>query len=599
MQSYSYQNVQLSAGYLFGKQELNREITIDTVYDRFFESGRIAAFDFDYDPKVQGAVKPHLYWDSDVAKWIEGAAYILKNHPEMHELEQKADSLISKIREHQGEDGYFNIYFTVVEPKNRFKDRGAHELYCAGHLMEAAVAYAEATGKTELLTCMEKYAELIYKVFVLDKSAAFHTPGHEEIELALIRMYRHTGKKIYLDMAAYFINTRGTIDEYKHSVNDQSHKPVREQTEAVGHAVRALYLYTGMARLAKETDDDALRQACRTLWNDITSRKMYVTGGVGSIKIGEAFTFGYDLPSDTAYAETCAAIALMFFGNAMLALENNADYADVIERSLYNGVLSGLSLDGTKFFYTNPLEINLSERWTSTWGGRDLPITQRPDIFDCSCCPPNLNRLLSSLGGYIYGRDGDTLYVNQFISSNLTDADVCCTQVTDYPNSGKVTLRAVGTAKVAVRVPAWCDHFTFNKPYVMQCGYAVMENDGSEIVAEFDIAPRLVYADSRVIRNAGRVCIARGPLVYCAEGVDNGKYLHSYFIPEKPQFKEVFDERFGLYTLQLACVREDSSEDRLYTNHAPQRTQATLTLIPYNCFANRGETDMLVWLRRE
>ncbi|MBO5904418.1 MAG: glycoside hydrolase family 127 protein, partial [Clostridia bacterium] len=264
MQSYSYQNVQLSAGYLFGKQELNREITIDTVYDRFFETGRIAAFDFDYDPTVEGAVKPHFFWDSDVAKWIEGTAYILKNHPEMHELEQKADSLISKIREHQGEDGYFNIYFTVVAPKNRFKDRGAHELYCAGHLMEAAVAYAEATGKTELLTCMEKYAELIYKVFVLDKSAAFHTPGHEEIELALIRMYRHTGKKIYLDLAAYFINTRGTIDEYKHSVNDQSHKPVREQTEAVGHAVRALYLYTGMARLAKETDDDALRPPSRT-----------------------------------------------------------------------------------------------------------------------------------------------------------------------------------------------------------------------------------------------------------------------------------------------------------------------------------------------
>jgi DUF1680 family protein len=326
---------------------------------------------------------------------------------------------------------------------------------------------------------------------------------------------------------------------------------------------------------------------------------MYVTGGVGSTNIGEAFTSGYDLPSDTAYAETCAAIALMLFGNAMLALENDAGYADVIERALYNGVLSGLSLDGSKFFYTNPLEINLSERWTSTWGRRVFPITQRPDIFNCSCCPPNLNRLLPSLGSYIYGRDGDTLYVNQFVSSQLTDADVCCTQLTDYPNSGKVTLRARGTAKVAVRVPAWCEQFTFNKPYVMQRGYAVLENDGSEIVAEFDLTPRLVYADSRVIRNAGRVCVARGPLVYCAEGVDNGQYLHSYSIPQSPQFNEVFDERFGLYTLQLSCVREAAFEDRLYANHAPQKTRQTLTLIPYNCFANRGESDMLIWLRQE
>jgi DUF1680 family protein len=283
----------------------------------------------------------------------------------------------------------------------------------------------------------------------------------------------------------------------------------------------------------------------------------------------------------------------------MLALENDAGYADVIERALYNGVLSGLSLDGSKFFYTNPLEINLSERWTSTWGRRVFPITQRPDIFNCSCCPPNLNRLLPSLGSYIYGRDGDTLYVNQFVSSQLTDADVCCTQLTDYPNSGKVTLRALGMAKVAVRVPAWCEQFTFNKPYVMQGGYAVLENDGSEIVAEFDLTPRLVYADSRVIRNAGRVCVARGPVVYCAEGVDNGQYLHSYSIPQSPQFNEIFDERFGLYTLQLSCVREAAFEDRLYANHAPQKTRQTLTLIPYNCFANRGESDMLIWLRQE
>jgi DUF1680 family protein len=289
----------------------------------------------------------------------------------------------------------------------------------------------------------------------------------------------------------------------------------------------------------------------------------------------------------------------MFFGHAMLALENDAQYADIVERALYNGVLSGLSLDGKKFFYTNPLEINLSERWVTTWGKRVFPITQRPDIFNCSCCPPNINRLLSSLGNYIYGRDGDTLYVNQFISSRLNDAGVCCTQETDYPNSGTIKLRAEGTAKVAVRIPSWCEGFTFNKPYSVERGYAVMENDGGEIVAEFEVKPRLVYADSRVIRNAGRVCVARGPVIYCAEGVDNAPNMHSCSIPQSPEFNEVYDERFGLYTLRVACTRETDFGDALYANRAPQKVREILTLIPYSCFANRGEADMMVWLRRE
>jgi len=599
MKTYSYREVRITSGYLFGKQELNRKITIDAVYDRFFETGRISAFDFSYDPAAEGSVKPHYFWDSDVAKWIEGGAYILKHHPEMHELREKIESIISKIKEHQENNGYFNIYFTVCEPENRFSKRNAHELYCAGHLMEAAVAYADATGKTELLECMEKYAEHIYKVFVTDRSADFRTPGHEEIELALVRMYRYTGKRKYLDLAAHFINTRGTAKEQDLPEYDQSHKPVREQTEAVGHAVRALYLYTGMAYLAKETDDEELKGACRILWNDITTHKMYVTGGVGSTKIGEAFTKSYDLPNDTAYTETCAAIALLFFGNAMLALENDARYADAIERALYNGILSGLSLDGRKFFYTNPLEINLSERLVTARGKRELPITQRPAIFDCSCCPPNINRLLPSLGNYVYGSDGDTLYVNQFISSQLFSDGVCCTQKTDYPRSGAIKLSATGAAKVAVRIPAWCEHFTVSKPYSVERGYAVVENDGGEIVVNFDIKPRLVYADSRVLRNAGRVCVARGPVIYCAEGVDNGEDLHSYSVPGNPEFIESYDESFGLCTLTVDCGKEISFGDELYSNRAPREVRASLKLIPYNCFANRGETDMIVWLRRE
>ena len=599
MKIYPYQEVQLTSGYLFDKQELNRKITIDAVYDRFFETGRISAFDFNYDPALEGSVKPHYFWDSDVAKWIEGVAYILKHHPEMHELEQKVDSIISKIKEHQEDNGYFNIYFTVVEPENRFSKRYAHELYCAGHLIEAAVAYADATGKKTLLECMEKYADYIYKVFITDKSSNFNTPGHEEIELALIRLYHHTGKMKYLELAAHFINARGVVEECLDSMEDQSHKPVREQTEAVGHSVRALYLYTGMANLAEKTGDETLKNACRVLWNDVTTHKMYVTGGVGSTKIGEAFTRSFDLPNDTAYTETCAAIALLFFGNAMLALENDAKYADVVERALYNGVLSGLSLDGRHFFYTNPLEINLSEHLVKSHGKREFPITQRPAIFECSCCPPNINRLFAALGNYIYGTDGDTLYVNQFTSSQISNEEIHCMMETDYPNGGTVKLTAKGVARVAVRIPSWCERFTLNKPYLIERGYAVVENDGGQIVAEFDMSPRLVYADSRVMRNAGRVCIARGPVVYCAEGVDNGQYMHSYAIPSNPEFHEAYDESFGLYTLQVSCVRELEFGDELYSNRAPQRVKASLKLIPYNCFANRGETDMIVWLRRE
>lgn len=261
MKTFSYAQVDLTSGYLFEKEELNRKITIHSVYDRFYDTGRIAAFNFDY--REGDEKKPHIFWDSDVAKWMEGACYILKKH-EDPALLQKVESLVARIKEHQGEDGYFNIFYTVCEPENRFTNRDKHELYCAGHLMEAAVAYAEATGRTDFLDCMERYADYIKKVFVDERSASFLSPGHEEIELALLRMYTHTGKRKFLDLAAHFINIRGTEEDRQFSYN-QSHVPVREQSEAVGHAVRAVYLYTGMARLAKQTEDPTLVAACKRL----------------------------------------------------------------------------------------------------------------------------------------------------------------------------------------------------------------------------------------------------------------------------------------------------------------------------------------------
>ncbi|MBQ8849898.1 MAG: glycoside hydrolase family 127 protein [Clostridia bacterium] len=602
MKIFDRAEVKLTSGYLFDKQELNRRITVDAVYDRFFDTGRIEAFKLGW--KEGGENKPHIFWDSDVAKWMEGAAYILSEHPDA-ELEARIDAIVADVKRGQHSDGYFNIYFTVVEPDGHFTNRDRHELYCAGHLMEAAVALDKYCHKGELLECMDKYADCIYKAFISEKTAKFSTPGHEEIELALVRMYCHTGKKKYLEMAEYFINTRGAVDEQMKGSYDQSHLPVREQSEVVGHAVRAMYLYTGMAKLAKETGDKALFEACKRLWADATEKKMYVTGGLGSTYIGEAFTSAYDMPNDTAYTETCASIGLMFFANAMLALENDAKYADVIERAMYNGMMSGLSLDGKAFFYENPLEISLSEHFSLEGAGRTfkvmkrkLPITERVEVFKCSCCPPNIVRLFPSFGEYIYGCEGDTLYVNQFVSSQLSSGDVGCVMTADYPRSGSISITPEGVKRVAIRIPSWCKSFGLNKPYREEKGYAVVECDGSEIALTLDMTPRAVWADPRVRRDAGRLCIMRGPVVYCAEGVDNGENLHRFSIDADFGWTEKENEAFGLPTLEIDAYELKSTGDGLYTSSAPTKEKTRLTLIPYNCFANRGESDMLVWLRQ-
>ena len=607
MKNFNYDRVTLKSGYLFEKQELNRKITVNSVYDRFADTGRFEAFKFNY---VEGGDKPrpHFFWDSDVAKWMEGAAYILSKNDDP-ELEAKVDEVVEDIKKHQGEDGYFNIYFTVIDPNGRFTDRDKHELYCAGHLMEAAVAYSEAKGKNDLLDCMEKYADYIYRVFIEEKTAKFYTPGHEEIEYALIRMYRHTGKKKYLEMAKHFIDLRGVneeefpgtnpykISQFEGSKYNQSHLPVREQTEAVGHSVRAMYLYMAMAALAKETGDQELTDACHRLYEDTVMRKMYITGGIGSIHVGECFTLPFDLPNDTSYAETCAAIGLMFFSQTMMALDNNSLYADVCERALYNGVLSGYSVSGKGFFYENPLEINLSERFINPWGRRRLSITERVECFNCSCCPPNIVRVMSSLGNYVYGYEDNVLYINQFISSSLKDGDVSCEMTTEYPKTGVVSLKAEGVDYVAVRIPSWCDKFEINAPYEMKNGYALVKAD-KEIVVEFDMAVKAVWANTKVLRDVGKVCITRGPIVYCAEGVDNGNNLHRYSVG-KDFNPTVSEGAFGLPEITVDAYEIKSGADTLYSSCAPTKEKTTLKLIPYNAFANRGASDMAVWLRYE
>ncbi len=597
MKLIPYNQVNLKSGFFFDKQELNRTTTINAVYDRFTETGRIGAFKFGFPEK--DPIQPHFFWDSDVAKWMEGAAYILAKSPDPA-LEAKVDEIVDDLAHNQCQDGYFNIFFTVVQPENRWANRDWHELYCAGHLMEAAVAYSEATGKTKFLSCMEKYADYIAKVFMEEHSAAFSTPGHEEIELALVRMYRHTGKKKYLDLAAYFVNTRGTVKEDERNDYNQSHLPVREQDSALGHSVRACYLYTGMAYLARETGDEALIAACKKLWEDIVHRKMYITGGLGSTYIGEAFTTPFDLPPDQAYTETCAGIALCFFAGGMLAMENKAEYADVIERALYNGVLSGLSIDGAQFFYENPLEINLSERFNSVWGSRRFPAHRRVACFGCSCCPPNLNRLLPALGGYVYGLEGETLYINQFADSDMTDGAVTASISTAYPNDGAVRVTASGVAKLAIRIPAWCDSFTLDRDYTLQDGYALVENDGTPVTVTFDLTPRKVWADPRVLRAAGQAAVMKGPVVFCAEGLDNGEgELHNYVLPADFAATETANDAYGLPTLTIPCTKRVQDSGDLYRNIPPKAEEATLTLIPYHAFANRAETDMRVWFLSE
>ena len=335
---------------------------------------------------------------------------------------------------------------------------------------------------------------------------------------------------------------------------------------------------------------------------DITKRKMYITGGIGSTCVGETFTRAYDLPNEEAYTETCAGIGLMFFCERMLALENCAAYADTIERVLYNGVLSGVSLDGKAFFYENPLEITLADHFSNCFGTKRYPITQRVECFGCSCCPPNLNRLFPKLSEYVYGLDGDTLYVNQFAASELCTDGVTCVMQTSYPNDGKVHIKASGVKQLAVRFPAWCKSVKTDKPYrEVKDGYMLFDN--TDVTVEFDMTPFAVRSSAKVWRDAGSLCVQAGPVVYCAESVDNGENLHKYLLSPDLCAKAHFEKAFGLKVLDVEAYELcDTAHDELYARadtEAPVLTKTTLRMIPYSAFANRGESDMLVWFGRK
>ena len=568
---------------------------------------------------ADGAFYGMVFQDSDVAKWLEAAAYSLRIRSDTA-LRDRVDEVVALIERAQQKDGYLNTYFTVKAPEGRWTNlREAHELYCAGHMMEAAVALAECTGDTRLLAVMRRMADHMIDHFQGEYTKAF--PGHPEVELALVRLYRQTGEAKYLSLAKQFVDARGCSDYYQWEYErnqttiwskdigklhySQAHKPVREQKDADGHAVRAVYLYSAMADLAKETSDDTLKEACKTLWNSISRRRMYITGGIGSTAIGEAFTEDYDLPNDTAYAETCAAIGLIFFARRMLELEKDGDYADVMERAVYNGVPSGVQLDGRAFFYVNPLEVIPGIAGKAETHLHVLP--QRAKWFSCACCPPNAARLFTSMGRYAWGVEDETVYSHLFVAGELDLWDSCGAKInlkTDYPVSGSLTYTVALREKeqqitLAVRIPAWSGQ---NQAQVNgkeidcapQAGYVYLPGlwDGDTVTITLELKPRRVYPSLKIACDSGMVAFMYGPLVYCAEGVDNQDDVLGLSVSRSTPIVLLKEETIaGIPKLRVQGVRTPDG-GTLYSRQMLQTEACDITLIPYFAWANRGLTQM-------
>ncbi|GGG25725.1 glycoside hydrolase family 127 protein [Paenibacillus abyssi] len=596
------------------------------------ENFRIAAGD------SQGEYYGMVFQDSDLGKWLETVGFVLskKRDPQ---LEKIADDVIDLLGRAQQSDGYLNTYYTVKEPGARWTNlRDNHELYCAGHLMEAAVAYYEATGKKKFLDIMCRYADYIATVFGSEEDKTRGYDGHPEIELALVKLYQATGNRAYLELSKYFVDERGQQPHYfdleaqareevlspnkKKRLYDyfQAHLPVREQKTAEGHSVRAVYLYSAMTDLAADYNDAELFDACKALWKDTVQSKMYVTGGIGSSAYEERFTVPFDLPNDRAYTETCAAIGLMFWAQRMLQVEKDREYADVMELALYNGVLSGISLDGRSYFYVNPLEV-----WPATANFRNdmstVKVTRQP-WFGCACCPPNIARLIASLGQYIYSTDpgNSELYVHLYIGSalelELGGQTVKLQQQTNYPWDGRaaleIALEQAAPFTIALRMPGWCSSAKISvngqeiTDSVQEKGYVKINRtwqDGDRIELAMEIPVQLVRSHPDVRENAGKVALQRGPVVYCLEEIDNGPNLQDIVLSSDAEFDVEFDAQLlgGVTVLTGEATRSDIKADdsRLYTTQAYSRVPAAIKAIPYFAWSNRTPGEMTVWIRSQ
>ena len=605
MKKYSYipfYEITLTDGFWKERQKLNAKVSIPSVYDRFDETDR---FDCILPVWKRPFAHSHVFYDSDTAKWIEAAAYVLRMHrDEYPELEKKCDEIIARFAARQNSRGYVNSFYQRHPYVKKFFFRPNHELYCAGHIFEAAIAYFQATGKDTLLKVSEKYADYIRKRFMIKKNASFSTPGHEEIELALFRLYEATGKEKYKEMAEFFINTRGTVKERTYRMftdaYDQHEKPVRELDAAEGHAVRAMYLFCAMADMARIDGDEKMFSACRRLFDD-ACKKMYVTGGIGSDPMGECFTVPYDLPNRTAYSESCAAISFLMFARRMLLLKNDVRYADVVERIMYNNLLSSTSLDGKAFFYENPLEIRQAELTRSRTVKKKprFPVWERQEVFSCSCCPPNINRIVASIGDVIFTESEDAVIVQQYVACKTDFLQV----ETAYPVKGEVSIVADGYKKknLILRIPSWCKKYTLSvdgeeKNYVCEDGYVtVPASENFSVRLTLDMTPYYVRCNPLCQEDIGKVALMRGPVVYCLEQADNGD-LDAVAVSGKEVFSETESPLSPLPFLDAEGM-ELSSEDT-YCRSDYDRKERKLRFTPYYTFANRGVSDMKVWVRK-
>lgn len=612
IENISFDRVDLKEGFWQERYRTVAQTSVPCIRKRFEETGRFDAVRFNH-YKTNGPL--NFAYDSDVAKFIEGVALLMRKDREAFaEEEAFIDELVESMEKHRRDDGYLNSYFQQVRPEETFRHRLDHELYCAGHLIEAAIEYKKSTGKDQLYRIALDYVDCIERAFITDKTAGYVTCGHEEIELALYKLYRYGGNAKHLEMAKHFLFARGRQkEEYYENVYpscDQSAVEVFDLERAEGHAVMANYLYMAMADVAFETQDERLYEACRRVWKDITDGKMYITGGVGSTYLCEAFTVPYDLDNLHAYCESCACIAFLMFNLRMQRFGLNACYADVIERILYNNLLSSFSEDGKSFFYENPLETDLKEI------GKDVVVMpekqthfaspERKEVFECSCCPPNIVRTVAKLGDLVFSETDDSLVVNQFIACTA-GTEKCRAEIrTDYPLSGKVTvvLTDCSYRKLYIRKPSFAREFTIVKngrevDYQIKNGYIAIAAEGEFTVeVNFRIRPRFVYANPAVRSDAGKVAVMRGPVVYCMEGIDNSSPLFSLSVDVSGGFREEFDPLCGLYDLYCRGERELPSEN-LYDDRPPATEETELLLRPYFYFANRGKTDMQVFVRRK
>jgi len=607
LKSIPLKNVRLQDKFWEPRVRLNREVTLPSQYKLMEETGRIDNFRRAAGKKQIEYHGPY-YNDSDVYKWLEAASYSLETHPDP-ELQTIVDNLISEITAAPDRNGYLNTHFIFEGKKERWTNlQSMHELYCAGHLFEAAVAHHQATGKESLLKAALRFADHIYDIFGPNKKPG--APGHEEIELALVKLYKVTGHNRYLDLAKLFLDQRGQGLAGGDEVH-QDHLPFRQQKEMVGHAVRAVYLLSGAADIYAETGEQALFKVLHRCWMNMLERRIYITGGVGARYQGEAFGKDYELPNDRAYTETCAAIGSIFWNSRMLQLTSEARYADLMETTLYNGFLSGLSLDGKQYFYQNPL--------------RDEGTHRRQDWFSTACCPPNIARLLASLGGYFYSISEEGVWVHLYATSKaaveLRDGRrITLNQQSNYPWEGnieiKVTLDREAAFTLFLRIPGWCKGVTakVNGKAVKveeKSGFYLPITrewkDGDRVKLNLHMPVRLMKCHPHSSNN-GRLAICRGPLVYCLEAEDHpGIDLFDVALPPDSKLTPSFESTLvgGITVIRGKALLLDPTNWRgkLYRTLDPKdktkSKSAKLTAIPYYAWANRQPGKMQVWIPYE